>query len=221
MSQQNYLKATIDRPTLTAALSIYFNEIRLADLVFKYLGNPFISTWRISADKMHVELPLDADGSYDFVVEWGDGSVDHIISPEQAAVKHTYTRVGDYTVALNGLIQGFGFGGNENNSNKHPSSRQIIDVSQWGSVLLSSKGFQFCYCKRLRISATDTPDLTQVADMKYMFYHAELLHDAAFSDWDTSRVTNMKSMFDGAVRFNGDISRSITQSFLYSLTLDT
>ena len=102
-------------------LSPYFNELKLADLVSAYLGNPFISTWQVGTnygDKskthaMDITLPLDADGTYDFVVEWGDGSSAHILSHDQTDVKHAYARAGEYTVHLNGIVNGFAFGAHD------------------------------------------------------------------------------------------------------------
>ena len=122
----------------------HFTELKLADIVSDYLGNPFISTWQVGTqyvhigDKeldekdelkthaMHITLPLDADGTYDFTVDWGDGSSAHIVSHDQAEVKHTYGCKGEYTVQLNGIVKGFGFGshGDDDDDEAHPCSQQ-------------------------------------------------------------------------------------------------
>jgi len=112
-------------------------------------------------------------GIYDFVVEWGDQSgSSHITSYDQAEIKHTYARPGLYTIHLNGFMIGFAFGGDERTYVEHPCCRMITDISQWGCIGLGRHGFQFAYCSELDITALDSPDLTGVTDMRYMFYDA-------------------------------------------------
>jgi len=76
-----------------------------------------------------VTFQLDAVGTYDFMIEWDDSSRGQILSHDQADVKHTYARVGEHTVQLNGTVHGLSFG-----LVAHPCCRQIIDISQWDCV---------------------------------------------------------------------------------------
>ena len=78
------------------ALNPYFNEIKLADIVSEYAGHPFISTWRIANSNKTICLPLQADGVYDFVVDWGDGHNARIRSHDQPEAKHVYALDGEY-----------------------------------------------------------------------------------------------------------------------------
>ena len=57
-----------------------------------------------------IRLPLEEDGKYDFVVDWGDGKSDHIMAFDQAEVTHEYGREGKWTMQLNGTVNGFAFG---------------------------------------------------------------------------------------------------------------
>ena len=210
-------------------LSPHFTELKLADLVSAYLGNPFISTWRVGTqyvhivDKdldepdetrthaMHITLPLNANGTYDFVVEWGDGSSAHIMSHDQAEVRHTYACKGDYIVQLNGTVKGFAFGEHGIDDEAHPCSQQIIDISQWGCVQLANIGAQFYGCSHLNVSAQDVLDLTGVTNMESMFSCASSFNGDV-SQWDTGSVTNMENMFRYASSFNGDVSQWNTGS---------
>ena len=103
-----------------------------------------------------IRLPLEEDGEYDFVVDWGDSQSDHITAFDQAEVTHEYGRAGEFTMQLNGTVDGFAFGeyryGEEE---KHPSRRQIRDISQWGCVGLGNSGYQFHWCRELKVSAVD------------------------------------------------------------------
>ena len=205
----------------------YFNEIKLADIVHDYLGNPFISTWSVGTDyvsldnlqlqnthAMHITLPLDPDGTYDSVVDWGDGSSAHILSHDQAEVKHSYTRKGDNVVHMTGTVHGFTFGGHVDANGRiksHPCCEQLIDISQWGCVRLGNDGSQFFGCRNFNATAIDVLDLTLVTNMSWMFSCASSFNGDV-SQWDTGSVTNMENMFRYASSFNGDVSQWNTGS---------
>ena len=62
------LKTTIDLTYLTAALDPFLYK-ELANIVYGYLGNPFISTWRVDGDhNLTVSLPLEANGMFTRVI---------------------------------------------------------------------------------------------------------------------------------------------------------
>jgi len=183
---------------LTEALSPYFAELKLADIVYGYLDSvikPFISTWRVSNQ---IKLPLQrSDAKIDFFVQWGDGTGNRITSYNQAEVTHHYTNAGDYTIHIDGLISGFAFG------QFNTSCRSILDISQWGCVGLGNEGMQFYCCSYLNVSAVDEPDLSKVTNLAYMFLHASRFN-GDISKWDTSNVTNMNGMFKGVPLINRD-----------------
>lgn len=54
-------------------------------------------------------LPLVADGSYDFVVDWGDGTKNNIYIYNDPATTHTYPEPGIYRVEIRGMITGWAF----------------------------------------------------------------------------------------------------------------
>ena len=159
------------------ALDPYFTELKLADIVYAYIGNPFISTWNIHQDDedRSIILPLLPDGTYNFLVFWGDGTSSRIKSAHQPEVKHHYSCPGDYTIQLSGVIQGFSFNIPNTKYKHHISCQQIIEISQWGCVRLGTCGSQFRGCRFLDITALDTPDLTRVTDMSWCFFRAEEL----------------------------------------------
>ena len=59
-------------------------------------------------------------------------------------------------------------------------------------------------CSNLAGQATDSPDLSGVTDMSYMFANATAFNQD-IGAWNTANVTNMSDMFEGAIRFNQDI----------------
>ena len=48
------------------------------------------------------KLPTNANGTYNFVVDWGDGSTDTITGYRQSEVTHTYSTGGVYTITITG-----------------------------------------------------------------------------------------------------------------------
>ncbi|HRZ28168.1 MAG TPA: BspA family leucine-rich repeat surface protein [Spirochaetota bacterium] len=197
----------------------------------------FITTWdtwetdKDSSGDRQVRLPLHSSGTYDFTVEWGDGSTDHITAFDQAETLHTYPRKGEYDVTIRGTIVGFGFTYYYWNELNYRDNIKLVDVKSWGPVRFHNQGHQFSGTKNLTgFSATDAPvfekgcyvrcffsgatsfngdigfwDVSNIRGMGYMFYDAHSFNQD-ISGWDVSNVIRMDSMFDGATVFNQDIS---------------
>ena len=208
LSSQPSCLRTIDRKDLIQALSPYLDDVQnLGKIVHDYVGKPFISTWQVGGDYEHkIVLPLESDGTYNFTVDWGDGKSDQITSFDQAETSHEYKEVGRYIVQLNGVVDGFGFTDMTHGRRPpRPSSKQIVDISQWGCLGLSSKGHQFSRCVNLKCSAQDAPDLTSVTSFESMFFGASSFN-GDLSGWNTAACTDMSYMFAEASSFNGDLS---------------
>lgn len=75
--------------------------------------NPFVSTWKTdnvssgSSTATQVKLPLVSTGSYNFVVEWGDGTQNTITTWDQAQVTKTYAVAGTYQITIKGICKGW------------------------------------------------------------------------------------------------------------------
>lgn len=81
---------------------------------------------------------------------------------------------------------------------------KLIDVKQWGNVAWTSMTQAFEGCYNLNITASDTPNLTNVKSMEAMFAGANLFNQD-IGHWDVSNVTNMVSTFYHANAFDQDI----------------
>lgn len=186
-------------------------------LVARWAESPFVSTWQTNASgddtvsgTDQVRFPLDPDGTYNFTIDWGDGTESQVenadivvLNATIAYVQHTYPLDGIYNVSITGQIEGFGFGFDFSNST---DADKLIDVGQWGSVILrNDRGAFFDADNLAGFTATDTPDLSSITDMGSMFAYTALFN-ADMSDWDTSGVTNMGAMFQDSEAFSGDIS---------------
>ncbi len=159
-------------------------------------GNPFITKWDTNGG-VRVVLPQNSSYSYNFTVDWGDGTVESKTS--SSGVVHDYATSGVKTIKIYGEYPILNFPLN------FSYTWELVEVVQWGDIQWASMNQMFRNCSNLVVSATDVPDLTNVTDMSKMFQSAGL-GNVDFTGWDVSGVTNMSEMFNGAASFNGDLS---------------
>ena len=208
-----------------------------ADLVERNFLDAFIFTVTTVTTPDTFTLPLEASGTYDFYIDWGDGDSDEITAYNDAAVTHTYSTPGTYTIRISGTINGFRFGNSGDRT-------LLTEIKQWGSLLLGNTGGYFHGCINLTISATDILNLAGTTNLSaifrncdsivtvpsinswdtssvtrlYMAFADMLLFNQALDGWDTSSVTDMASVFYEAVAFNQPLTgwdTSSVNSFAY------
>ena len=209
------------------AVALYPARLGAGDLINLTGDNPnlFVTTWKTdnsgTSNNDQITLPLVSSGTYDFYVNWGDGTTtDHITAYNQAEVTHTYASAGTYTVRIFGTIRGFQF-------NDGGDKLKILTIDSYGSLDISTNS-AFYGCANLTSTATDAPtisttslantfrgctnfngaignwDVSSVTTMSVMFYGASSFNQD-ISNWDVSSVTQMGDMFSGASSFNQDI----------------
>ncbi len=164
----------------------------------------FVSTWTTgntstgSSTDTQVRLPLTADGTYNFTVNWGDASLNDTITAYDApAATHTYTSADTYTITISGTIEGWRFNGGGDRL-------KIVGISQWGDLKLGNLGAYFSRASNLTSTATDSPDLTGTTNLSQMFFQASAFNQP-IGAWNVSNVTNMVGMFLEASAFNQPI----------------
>ena len=170
---------------------------------------PFITTWETSSDSESITIPTVSGETYSYTVNWGDNTTDNMTYTGDAT--HTYTKAGTYTVSISGTFPRIRFAQLSGFAIiPTTAARQIRTIEQWGDIAWTSMRLAFADCNKLIINATDTPDLSRVMNMSFMFRDTGTrvgsdLRDN-LSDWNVSSVTNMESMFENS-SFNGDISK--------------
>ncbi len=180
---------------------MYSYEIDIAGF-----DNPFISIWNTETDNpgdLTIGLPLIVTGTYDFIVDWGDGIFNRIQAYDDPNNTHIYATAGIYTVRIFGTCVGWNFYDSD-----FGYSDQIIDITQWGILQLedgsSTSGYFGYTTYLLNISAADAPDLSNSATtFNKMFYSSGITNIISAALWDTSQVTDMNACFQQAGNFIG------------------
>ena len=144
----------------------------------------FISTWTTdntgASDSRSIQLPLHANGTYDFDVDFGDGSpVVRVTHFNQSL--HIFPSPNSYTIRINGTIEGWRFssGGDR---------LKLISVDQWGPLRLGDGGEHFWGCFFMRILATDRLNLAGVTTLYRSFKHTGIGVEGNLNAWDVSQV---------------------------------
>lgn len=178
----------------------------------------FISTWNTnntltgSSTSTQVKLPLESTGTYNFTVDWGDGSALENITTAAGGI-HTYGAAGTYTISITGTIRGFSFGSTVNPTNTNERLK-ILSISKWGPLRLGNSGGYFASCTNITLNTiTDILNLTGTTTLASMFFGCTLITTVGrMNEWNLSNVTNLASMFGvsgsgttGVGLFNQDI----------------
>ena len=176
-------------------------------------NNLFISTWDTtnitsgSSNSNQITLPLESSGTYNFIVDWGDGTSDTITQYNQAEVTHTYLNEGIYEIKINGTITGFRF-------NNLGDRNKLLDISNYGSLNLGNNGGYFYGAENFQISATDTLDLSGTLRFSEIFRGAKSFN-SNIENWDTSQVQFMNGAFLDAQSFNQPLNNWDTSSLWF------
>ena len=164
----------------------------------------FVSKWDTtqagSADDTIV-LPLVADGTYDFDIDWGDGNRDTISGHDQSEVTHQYSDTGIYTIQLvaNDMV-GWQFDDSGDDD-------KLVEIMDWGPLrFVSDDTNLFKGCSNLTLSTTSDPPFN--ADAAGMFQDCSSLTGTGgnIMYWDMSSVTGMNFMLAGCTNLDADLS---------------
>ena len=170
--------------------------------------NTFISTWRTwyiydtEKQSPNTDIALDFFGTYNFVVDWGDGTVVKYSGNGSLSLSHTYASLGTYTIRMSKKIPNF-------YNLTDGDSPKLLKIKQWGgnkwTWLYSQFGFKDCWW--LDIDADDVPDISSsiLTSLRSTFENCYVL-TKGLSGWDVKNITDMSRLFWSCVAFNDDIS---------------
>lgn len=155
-----------------------------------------------SSTNTQFALPLVSTGTYNFVVNWGDGTSDTITTWNQAQTIKTYSSIGTYNIKITGTLVGWVF-------NNAGDRLKLLSINSWGNMRLgTTQGSYFYGCANLVLTGvSDILDLTGTTILSGCFRNCNQISTIArINEWNVSNVTNMFQMFSGASIFNSNIS---------------
>lgn len=156
----------------------------------------FIFTVRVTAGQSFT-LPTVSNGSYDAKIEWGDGQEDDLTVWNAPEITHTYVNAGDYDIAISGVFTGWSV-------NNYADRLKIVEVKQWGCLLLGTGNGAFHGCGNLSITATDLLDTSGCNSFADMFRNCSSITTIPnIGSWDLTNVTSIQRMFAFATSFTG------------------
>jgi|GEM_PF-3358324 len=181
---------------------------KLISCRYRNLINAFIFTVQTTSTNETFSLPLEASGTYDFTIRWGDETDDSITIYNQAEVTHTYTNAGTYEISINGTINGW-------QVNYYSDKDKIYEIKNWGCLQIGNNGFYFSGCSNLTITATDILCLEGTTTLLGLFTNCSVLTICpSMNDWDVGNVTTIESMVMYAPMFNQFIGNWDTSSIV-------
>jgi surface protein len=151
--------------------------------------------------------------SYDFYIDWGDGSAEeHISGSNVTSPSHVYSASGTYQIRVRG----------SNYAIARPSAggdgAKIMYLDNWGNIKYTNLGDCFSRSINLQGRYIDVPNTASVISMGSMFYNCQNFNSPV--NFTTSNVTSMTNMFRSCYKFNQSVSsfntaKVIDMSFMF------
>ena len=130
------------------------------------------------------------DGTFEATAQTGNYTCDYTVAG-------TYTlRIQDNTGAGTGFPRIY--------FNNSGDNLKLLTIQQWGTGKWTSMNSAFYGCANLAGQASDSPDLSDVTDLSYIFA-GDSIFNQNIGNWDTSKVTDMSYMFNRTSDFNQNI----------------
>ena len=158
-------------------------------------ADAFVTTWRTASAGQNITINFVGSGMN---ITWGDGTAETGVDRSQ---NHTYAKAGNYTVSVTGGLTGLTLDRPSDSFGLPGPVPELASIDQWGGISWTNMSNAFAGASNMTYSATDTPDLSLVTDMSYMFDGATAF-DGDLSSWNVSSVTVMNGMFRTATSFN-------------------
>ncbi|MBO6588040.1 MAG: BspA family leucine-rich repeat surface protein [Muricauda sp.] len=207
----DYEAKTVHNITVVASdgfkkLEIFVTVI-VEDITSAEDPSTFVTKWVTAQPSDLVVIGLNGALSYDFTVDWGDGTVeDVVLTNGEESFSHEYAEPDTYTVAIQG---DFPIIRMDNSS----TPEKLVGIQQWGSIPWQSMELAFYGCTNLaEYTATDVPDLSNVGSMASMFRECTQFN-GDIGNWDISTVTDISRVFMNT-SFNQDISNWNTEEVI-------
>ena len=170
-------------------------------------SKPFITKWKGEAGK-ELKIPIFGKNYKLVIKKASDNTVlktENSLTITEDNNFYTYIPAEDDELLVEAGPEGVEYICFVDNKSKRGSAENLLTVELFGTVAWKSMYEAFQYCNNMQFATTvDTPDLSNVTDMEYMFYNCSAFNQD-ISGWNVSSVTNMRCMFYECFAFNQNI----------------
>ena len=184
--ESDVVLSTPDKYEVTYTLTLDGEEVDTVtrNVIVADWSNAIITEWTISANAdgdgngTTVRLPIPANYSNNYVVDWGDGTVETYTS--EAFPSHEYKNTAEetYTVRISGTVKHFGyvdFGEPGADSEYSTFVKYLTKLVSWGEV--EAERYAFAHCRNLAgaIPAPQENTFKATKHLSLLFYNCESL----------------------------------------------
>ena len=154
------------------------------------LETDFLWTVATTTPSETFTIPCQNVGTFDALVDWGDGSTSAIIAYNDAALTHTYASAGDHQIRISGTFPSLYF-------TNLGDTLKVKSVENFGVVGWSQCVNAFWGCSNMTSFVSGNTDTSGVTTMSTMFFGCSSLTSLDVTSFDTSAVTDTRNMFRG------------------------
>ncbi len=204
--------------TITITLSFFATAMPASAAPLSAPSDDFVITVKTdnagTSSNMQFTIPTYSGETYDYNVDCDNDGTNEARA-QTGNYTCNYATAGTYTIRIkdnNGAGTGFPriyFNGNGDKD-------KLLTIEQWGTGQWTSMKTAFLGCKNLAGQASDTPNLSNVTSMDWMFSDATSFNQD-ISGWNTSNVTSMFGTFANAESFNQNIGSWDTSNVIITL----
>ena len=167
------------------------------DMSVAHAAGEFLATFRTTGANESITLPTYTGShgwihSYDYYVDWGDGSpVDHITAWNQVESTHIYAIAGDHQISITGSMPMWTFIGS---TGREVSAAKLISIDDAGDVGfgVGITNFTAMFSGTSSLVTIPLIDTNLGTNLSYMFYDSGI---SSLPALDTSSAINFYAMF--------------------------
>ncbi|CAD7811515.1 hypothetical protein CHRY9390_02369 [Chryseobacterium aquaeductus] len=195
MAQNEFI--TIWQPGIPSVVTVNAPfQANLNQIWFPGIGQNYTITWEEVGFPQHNGTITNVTSTSQVLIDFG--------MPSEGGGTNTLYRV--KVSNGNGVFQQIKFASHQNfnpvvetlvpNLQILGSTDKLLEIEQWGNIAWTSMNAAFASCQRMTLTATDSPNLSNVTNASLMFYLTNsFLGASSMQNWDTSNIENFSFMF--------------------------
>jgi len=158
----------------------------------------FTTVWNTSnpgvSNSQSIKISTDSNYSYNYDIDWNNDFIFDDLNVT-GDITHDFGAPGFRTINIRGVFPAIKL--------FNQDAPKLISIKNWGAISWKDMSYSFAGTNAMNfLSLNSPPNLDSTSNLEFMFYNSGLRGAASMNYWDVSNITNMKSMFEGAINFN-------------------